>query len=58
MLSNEYNKQMCFVCYRVADMPTPKVSSDHVAPAAYNLARGVRGKSSSALFGAVAGIAG
>ena len=27
MLSNEHNKQMCFVCYRVADMPTARVSS-------------------------------
>ena len=27
MLSNEYNKQMCFVCYRVTDMPTPRVPS-------------------------------
>jgi hypothetical protein len=26
MLSNEH-EQLCFVCYRVADMPTPRVSS-------------------------------
>ena len=26
MLSNE-REQLCFVCYRVADMPTPKVPS-------------------------------
>ena len=26
MLSNEY-EQLCFVCYRVADMPTPGASS-------------------------------
>jgi hypothetical protein len=26
MLSNEY-EQLCFVCYRIADMPTPRVSS-------------------------------
>ena len=27
MLSNEHNEQMSFVCYRVLDMPTPRVSS-------------------------------
>ena len=27
MLSNEHSGQMCFVCYRVADMPTPRVPS-------------------------------
>ena len=27
MLSNEHNEQMCFVCYRVADMPAPRVPS-------------------------------
>jgi hypothetical protein len=26
MLSNEY-EQLCFICYRVADMPTPQVLS-------------------------------
>ena len=31
MLSNEHlyavNEQLCFVCYRVADMPTPRLPS-------------------------------
>ena len=28
MLSNEHeHEQLCFVCYRVADMPTPQVLS-------------------------------
>jgi len=28
MLSNEYeHEQLCFICYRVADMPTPLVLS-------------------------------
>ena len=27
MLSNVFDNQMCFVCYRVADMTTPRVTS-------------------------------
>ena len=48
MLSNEY-EQLCFVCYRVVDMPTPRVSSVQWPCAGYDAPIWVPKKSPVAL---------